>query len=152
MTSRRPAAIRAAALLLATFILAVSGLYAVKNQSLRSTPLMAELHRFSAPDVPALSPSESEVAPLNWDQPIPSNLPGKGLAQHPMLYVGEGYNKILLVWHRPGGTTLAGSNDGAVSPPASAMEDSAAKQSASNLPGTSRSMIFNASAGLKPLR
>ena len=58
---------------------------------------MAQLRRFSAPDVPALSPSESEVAPLNWDQPIPSDLPGKGLAQHPMLYIGEGYNKILLV-------------------------------------------------------
>jgi hypothetical protein len=58
---------------------------------------LAQLHRFSAPDVPALSPSETEVAPLNWDQPIPPNLPGKGLDQHPMLYIGEGYNKILLV-------------------------------------------------------
>jgi hypothetical protein len=97
MTLRRPGAIRAAALSLTTICLTVSGLYAGKNQSLRSAPLMAQLHRFSAPDVPVLSPSESEVAPLNWDQAIPSNLPGKGLAQHPMLYIGEGYNKILLV-------------------------------------------------------
>jgi hypothetical protein len=29
--------------------------------------------------------------------PVPPGLPGKGMAQHPMLYVGEGYNKILLV-------------------------------------------------------
>lgn len=59
---------------------------------------MAQLSRFSAPDVPALSPAETEVAPLgHWDQPIPAGLPGRGLAQHPMLYIGEGYNKILLV-------------------------------------------------------
>jgi hypothetical protein len=57
-----------------------------------------------------------------------------------------------VVEDRPGATTFTGSSIDAVSLLASAMEDSAAKQSASNLRGTSRSMIFNASTGLKPLR
>ncbi|MEP7002198.1 MAG: hypothetical protein ABI969_17045 [bacterium] len=60
-------------------------------------PLMALLPRFTAPEVPALGPAEIEVAPRSWTQPIPSGLPGNGMAQHPMLYIGEGYNKILLV-------------------------------------------------------
>ena len=30
-------------------------------------------------------------------RPAPTNLPGKGLAEHPMLYLGEGYNKMFLV-------------------------------------------------------
>lgn len=61
------------------------------------TPLMALLDRFTAPDVPALAPSEKPVPPLKWDKPILPNLPGRGLAEHPMLYIGEGYNKIFLV-------------------------------------------------------
>jgi hypothetical protein len=63
----------------------------------RPTPLMRILSRFIAPGVPALGPAESEVAPRKWDKPAPPGLPGNGMAQHPMLYVGEGYNKILLV-------------------------------------------------------
>jgi hypothetical protein len=62
-----------------------------------ATPLMSQLDRFTAADVPAIGPAETEVAPRKWDQPIPPGLPGNGMAQHPMLYVGEGYNKILLV-------------------------------------------------------
>ena len=58
---------------------------------------MAQLKRFSGADVPAVGPAEAEVAPRKWDQPIPADLPGKGLAQHPMLYIGEGYNKMFLV-------------------------------------------------------
>ena len=58
---------------------------------------MALMSRFTAADVPALGPAETEVAPRVWDQPIPAGLPGNGIAQHPMLYIGEGYNKILLV-------------------------------------------------------
>ena len=60
-------------------------------------PLMSLLGRFTAAGVPALGPAESEVAPRQWDQPIPPGLPGSGLAQHPMLYIGEGYNKMFLV-------------------------------------------------------
>jgi hypothetical protein len=65
-----------------------------------ATPLMALLNRFTAPDVPALGPAEIEVAPGRWmtNAPAPpANLPGKGLAQHPMLYIGEGYNKMFLI-------------------------------------------------------
>ncbi len=62
-----------------------------------ATPLMAQLHRFSAPDVPALGPAEIDVPPRSWDKPVPAGLPGNGIAEHPMLYIGEGYNKILLV-------------------------------------------------------
>lgn len=64
--------------------------------ALAAAPLMAVLGRFTAPDVPALGPSEAAVKPLTG-KPQPPGLPGKGMAQHPMLYVGEGYNKILLV-------------------------------------------------------
>jgi hypothetical protein len=63
----------------------------------KATPLMALLDRFTAAGVPALGSAEIEVAPRQWDQPVPPGLPGNGLAQHPMLYVGEGYNKIFLV-------------------------------------------------------
>jgi len=62
-----------------------------------STPLLTQLRRFTAPGVPLLGPEETEVAPRKWDQPVPPGLPGKGMAEHPMLYVGEGYNRILLV-------------------------------------------------------
>jgi hypothetical protein len=63
----------------------------------KATPLMALLDRFTASTVPAMGPAETEVPPLQWDKTTPAGLPGNGLAQHPMLYVGEGYNKILLV-------------------------------------------------------
>lgn len=61
------------------------------------SPLMKQLKRFSDPNVPQLGPEETEAAPLQADQSIPNNLPGKGLAQHPMLYLGEGYNKLLVI-------------------------------------------------------
>jgi Mal s 1 allergenic protein-like len=68
-----------------------------KSKPSSATPLMGQLYRFTAADVPALGPAEAEVAPRKWDQPIPAGLPGKGLAEHPMLYIGEGYNKMFLV-------------------------------------------------------
>ena len=61
------------------------------------TPLMGLLDRFTAAGVPALGPAETAVRPRIWDKPIPAGLPGNGLAQHPMLYIGEGYNKMFLV-------------------------------------------------------
>jgi hypothetical protein len=67
----------------------------VKSASV--TPVMSILDRFTAPDVPALGLAETEVPPRTWNQPIPSGLPGNGIAQHPMLYIGEGYNKIFLI-------------------------------------------------------
>jgi len=62
-----------------------------------ATPLMRLLDRFTAAGVPKMGPAEIEAPPLKWDKPIPSGLPGNGMAQHPMLYVGEGYNRMLLV-------------------------------------------------------
>lgn len=60
-------------------------------------PLINVLPLFTAPGVPAIGPAEIEAPPLKNFKPVPPGLPGKGMAQHPMLYVGEGYNKILLV-------------------------------------------------------
>jgi hypothetical protein len=77
--------------------LTASGQAARQADPAGATPLMAQLSRFSAADVPALGPAESEVEPLKWDQPLPRGLPGDGMAQHPMLFIGEGYNRILLV-------------------------------------------------------
>jgi hypothetical protein len=66
-----------------------------------NAPLMKVLPLFTAPDVPAMGPAEIEVPPRKPEsiKPIPPGLPGKGLAQHPMLYIGEGYNKIFLIVH-----------------------------------------------------
>jgi hypothetical protein len=37
-------------------------------------------------------------APRNWkEKPVRKGLPGKGLAQHPMLFLGEGYNKLMII-------------------------------------------------------
>ena len=59
---------------------------------------MAQLARFTGPDVPALGPSEIESPAGKWtDAATPAGLPGNGLAQHPMLYVGENYTKMFLV-------------------------------------------------------
>lgn len=60
-------------------------------------PLLKVLARFSAPGVPEMGPGETEVPPLKEGPPAPEGLPGRGMAEHPMLYIGEGYNKILLV-------------------------------------------------------
>jgi outer membrane protein assembly factor BamB len=61
-------------------------------------PCMNVLDRFTAADVPALGPAETESPAGSWTNGIaPDNLPGNGLAQHPMLYVGENYDKMFLV-------------------------------------------------------
>jgi len=62
------------------------------------TPCMAMLDRFTAPDVPAMGPAEIESPMGKWTNAVtPDGLPGNGLAQHPMLYVGENYSKMFLV-------------------------------------------------------
>ena len=76
---------------------AILGQNTPKAKPSRATPLMGLLGRFTAANVPAMGPTETEVPARKWDQPIPPGLPGNGLAEHPMLYIGEGYNKILLV-------------------------------------------------------
>ena len=62
------------------------------------TPALAVLPQFTAANVPAFGPDEIPVDPPNWKvSPPDTSLPGKGLAQHPMLYIGEGCNKMFLV-------------------------------------------------------
>jgi len=59
---------------------------------------MDALAKFTAADVPQMGPAEIACPPRkNVGAPQPADLPGNGLAQHPMLYVGEGYNKIFLI-------------------------------------------------------
>ena len=63
-----------------------------------TTPCMAQLARFAAPDVPAFGPAEIESPAGNWtNAATPAGLPGNGLAQHPLLYVGKNYTKMFLV-------------------------------------------------------
>ncbi len=71
--------------------------FTVPTKVSAATPCMDVLHLFTAPDVPAFGPHEIE-SPVNWNiTETPPGLPGKGLAQHPMLYVGENYDKMFLV-------------------------------------------------------
>ena len=62
------------------------------------TPLLGQLGRFSAAGVPAMAAAEAEAPAGKWTSaPTPPNLPGAGLAEHPMLYIGEGYNKMFVI-------------------------------------------------------
>jgi len=61
------------------------------------TPCMDVLPLFTAANVPAMRPEEEFVACGNPNAIVPANLPGNGLSQHPMLYVGENCNKMYLV-------------------------------------------------------
>src|SRR3984957_13787984 len=62
------------------------------------TPCMAQLARFTAADVPAIGPAEIISPAGKWTSaPAPAGLPGRGLAQHSMLYVGENCTKMFLV-------------------------------------------------------
>jgi hypothetical protein len=89
---------------LAAFSLAllVSGCFGTSpgttEPSSKSTPALDALAQFTAADVPAFGPSESPIDPPSWTVSAPdTSLPGKGLAQHPMLYIGEGCNKMFLI-------------------------------------------------------
>ena len=62
-------------------------------------PLMKLLPRFEVSSVPAMSPEEVEPPNFHPGAPQPDGLPGNGMAQHPMLYIGEGYNKMFMVNH-----------------------------------------------------
>jgi hypothetical protein len=58
------------------------------------------LPEFTDPGVPDFGPSEAAVDPPTWaSSPSMEKLdfPGKGLAEHPMLYIGEGCDKIFVV-------------------------------------------------------
>jgi hypothetical protein len=58
-------------------------------------PLLAVLPKFTAPDVPVRGPNEAPPNPRNFTGTVPMR-PGNGIGQHPMLYVGENYNRILM--------------------------------------------------------
>ena len=91
--------ILAAGLALCTWSCAVRHSYLRPNEPLEpAAPLLSVLDQFTAADVPARGPAEAEPTPRNWPEPttVPT-LPGRGIAQHPMLYAGEGYNTIFLV-------------------------------------------------------
>src|SRR5205814_6426942 len=65
-------------------------------------PLLKILGQFTASDVPQLGPAEPGPTTRTWWDPttVPSTQPtpvGNGLAQHPFVYAGEGYNTLFLV-------------------------------------------------------
>jgi outer membrane protein assembly factor BamB len=62
-----------------------------------ATPCMDVLDLFTSANVPAMSPEEEFAAMPASTEPAPANLPGKGLAQHPMLYIGENCNRMFLI-------------------------------------------------------
>ncbi len=72
---------------------------AAAAKSSAAAPCMNVLDRFTAADVPALGPAEAEAPAGKWTSGFAAaaDLPGKGMSQHPMLYAGEGYNKMFLV-------------------------------------------------------
>lgn len=58
------------------------------------------LPQLTAANVPAVGPEEIPIDPPSWivsTNGSSPDLPGKGLAQHPMLYIGEGCNKMFLI-------------------------------------------------------
>jgi len=63
-----------------------------------SHPMLAVLDKFTAPGVPTIGPSEKPTTlnPIKQPATMPS-WPGNGLAEHPFLYGGEGYNTIDLI-------------------------------------------------------
>ena len=60
--------------------------------------MLGVLAKFTAPEVPAFGPSEkpAPLKPIKEPADMPA-WPGQGLAEHPFLYGGEGYNTITLV-------------------------------------------------------
>jgi outer membrane protein assembly factor BamB len=78
------------------------GACAAPAKAQQDAPQLKILAQFSAPDVPATGPTEAAPTTRTWWDPttVPSTLPapiGNGIAQHPMLYAGEGYNTLFLV-------------------------------------------------------
>ncbi len=57
---------------------------------------MAQLGRFATAGA-GTGAAETPVPAPAWAPVTHTDLPGRGLAQHPMLYAGEGYNKLFVV-------------------------------------------------------
>jgi hypothetical protein len=79
-------------------ITGLTGCQTSMTKTSSATPCMDVLPLFTAANVPTLGPGETEAPAGRWTNGItPSNLPGNGLAQHPMLLIGENYDKMFLV-------------------------------------------------------
>ena len=75
-----------------------TGCHTPATESASTTPCMQVFYRFTAANVPAMGPDETASPVGRWTNGVtPPNLPGNGLAQHPMLLVGENYDKMFLV-------------------------------------------------------
>ncbi|MDR3653394.1 MAG: hypothetical protein P4L34_10560 [Paludibacter sp.] len=82
----------------ATILSAKENVMSKRNHLIIQTPCMSVLDRFTAPNVPVLGVDETFAPAGGWTKGVtPDNLPGKGLAQHPMLVVGENYDKMFLI-------------------------------------------------------
>ena len=68
-----------------------------KTVALSEKPCLDVLHLFTAAGVPAMAPQEEASAMITPGEEAPANLPGKGLAQHSMLYVGENNTRMSLI-------------------------------------------------------
>jgi hypothetical protein len=89
-------ALTAAAFLFASTL----ALTTVTSHAAPNTPLLRILDRFTAPGVPAMGEKEIAVRPRRPTEPTTmtlSDLPGEGLARHPMVYIGEGDNTIYVI-------------------------------------------------------
>ncbi len=75
----------------------IGGPTAAAKEPASTPPCMAVIDRFTAPDVPAVGPAEEPVPFGDPNAVAPPGLPGSGLAQHPMLYVGENCNTMFLI-------------------------------------------------------
>jgi len=74
------------------------GCHTPATESKSSTPCMTVLDRFTASEVPEVGPEETASPAGDWTNGVtPPNLPGHGLAEHPMLCVGENYDKMFLI-------------------------------------------------------
>lgn len=88
------------AVLMAVLCIGVAPGFQSNRKQAASSPLLPVLAQFEAADVPATGPSEAPMPAHNWPDPTgPAEQPGRGLAEHPMLYAGEGHNVIFLVNH-----------------------------------------------------
>lgn len=86
-------------LLLVTCVVATNYTFAQnkKRTELPGKPCVEVLHLFTAASVPDMAPQEEPSAIINPGEEAPANLPGKGLAQHSMLYVGENNTRMSLI-------------------------------------------------------
>lgn len=76
----------------------LTGCHTTAPKSVSATPCLDVLPLFTAANVPEMGPDETPSPAGKWTNGItPPNLPGKGLAQHSMLIVGENYDKMFLV-------------------------------------------------------